>query len=43
MRAKIFFITLAVADLDQSLSLYRDGLGGPTDGVNPTWPRCDRV
>jgi len=33
MRAKIFFITLAVEDLDRSVAFYRDGLGWPTDGV----------
>ena len=33
MRAKIFFITLAVDDLARSVSFYRDGLGWPTDGV----------
>ena len=33
MRAKIFFITLAVADLDRSLAFYRDGLGWPTEGI----------
>ena len=33
MRAKIFFITLAVDDLDQSASFYRDGLGWPTQGI----------
>ena len=33
MRAKIFFITLAVDDLDRAVAFYRDGLGWPTDGV----------
>ena len=33
MQAKIFFITLAVDDLDRSLAFYRDGLGWPTDGI----------
>ena len=33
MRAKIFFITLAVDDLDRSVAFYRDGLGWPTDGI----------
>lgn len=33
MRAKIFFITLAVDDLDRALAFYRDGLGWPTEGV----------
>ncbi|MGH9044999.1 MAG: VOC family protein [Acidimicrobiales bacterium] len=33
MRAKIFFITLAVADLERSLTFYRDGLGWPTQGI----------
>ena len=33
MRAKIFFITLAVADLDRSVAFYRDGLGWPTEGI----------
>jgi uncharacterized protein len=33
MRAQIFFITLAVDDLDRALSFYRDGLGWPTEGV----------
>lgn len=33
MQAKIFFITLAVDDLERSLRFYRDGLGWPTDGV----------
>ena len=33
MRAKIFFITLAVDDLDRSVKFYRDGLGWPTDGI----------
>ncbi|GAA1977371.1 VOC family protein [Terrabacter lapilli] len=33
MRAQIFFITLAVEDLDRALGFYRDGLGWPTEGV----------
>ena len=33
MRAKIFFITLAVADLGRSVAFYRDGLGWPTEGI----------
>jgi catechol 2,3-dioxygenase-like lactoylglutathione lyase family enzyme len=33
MRPKIFFITLAVADLNRSLTFFRDGLGWPTDGI----------
>lgn len=33
MRPKIFFITLAVDDLDRSVTFYRDGLGWPTQGV----------
>jgi uncharacterized protein len=33
MRAKIFFITLAVSDLDRSVAFYRDGLGWPTEGI----------
>jgi len=33
VRAKIFFITLAVDDLNRSVAFYRDGLGWPTDGV----------
>jgi len=33
MRAKIFFITLAVADLGRSFAFYRDGLGWPTGGI----------
>ena len=33
LRAKIFFITLAVGDLDRSVAFYRDGLGWPTDGI----------
>ena len=33
MRAKVFFITLAVDDLGRSLAFYRDGLGWPTQGV----------
>ncbi len=33
MRAEIFFITLAVDDLDRAVAFYRDGLGWPTEGV----------
>ena len=33
MRAKIFFITLAVDDLERSVVFYRDGLGWPTEGI----------
>ncbi len=33
MQARVFFITLAVADLDTSIAFYRDGLGWNTDGV----------
>ena len=33
MRAKIFFITLAVDDLDRAVAFYRDGLGWPTEGL----------
>jgi len=32
-QAKIFFITLAVADLGRSVAFYRDGLGWPTEGI----------
>ena len=30
---KIFFITLAVDDLERSTAFYRDGLGWPTEGI----------
>jgi uncharacterized protein len=33
VRAKIFFITLAVDDLNRSVAFYRDGLGWPTEGI----------
>ena len=33
MRAKVFFITLAVDDLERSVAFYRDGLGWPTEGI----------
>ena len=33
MRAKVFFITLAVADLHRSIAFYRDGLGWPSEGI----------
>ncbi|MGH7867719.1 MAG: VOC family protein [Candidatus Dormibacteraceae bacterium] len=33
MRASINFITLAVDDLDRSLTFYRDGLGWSTKGI----------
>jgi hypothetical protein len=32
IRAKIFFITLAVDDLGRSVAFYRDRLGWPTGG-----------
>jgi hypothetical protein len=31
--AKIFFITLAVDDLDRSVALYGDGSGWPAEGI----------
>jgi uncharacterized protein len=33
MRARISFITLAVADLNRSVAFFRDGLGWPTEGI----------
>jgi len=33
VRAKIFFITLAVDNLHRSVAFYRDGLGWPTEGI----------
>jgi len=33
MPAKIFFITLAVADPGRSAAFYRDGLGWRTEGI----------
>lgn len=33
MKPRISVITLGVADLDQSLAFYRDGLGLPTEGI----------
>ncbi len=33
MEPRITLITLAVADLERSLSFYRDGLGWPTEGI----------
>ena len=33
MRAKVFFITLAVDDLERSVAFYRDGLGWPTEDI----------
>jgi uncharacterized protein len=33
MRAEIFFITLAVDNLERSVAFYRDGLGWPTEGI----------
>ena len=33
MRAKIFFITLAVDDLARSVVFYRDGLGWTAKGI----------
>lgn len=33
MKARISVLTLGVADLEQSLAFYRDGLGLPTDGI----------
>ena len=33
MQAKIFFITLAVDDLNRSVAFQRDGLGWPTQGI----------
>ena len=33
MKPRISVLTLGVADLEQSLQFYRDGLGLPTDGI----------
>jgi catechol 2,3-dioxygenase-like lactoylglutathione lyase family enzyme len=33
MKPRISVLTLGVADLEQSLSFYRDGLGLPTEGI----------
>jgi hypothetical protein len=33
LRAKIFFISLAVDDLDRSVAFYGDGSGWPTEGI----------
>jgi catechol 2,3-dioxygenase-like lactoylglutathione lyase family enzyme len=33
LQARIFFITLAVDDLDRAVAFYRDGLGWPTEGI----------
>lgn len=33
MRPRISVLTLGVADLEQSLAFYRDGLGLPTEGI----------
>lgn len=33
MNPKIIFITLAVDDLNRSVTFYRDGLGWPTEGI----------
>jgi hypothetical protein len=33
MKPRISVLTLGVADLEQSLVFYRDGLGLPTDGI----------
>lgn len=33
MKPRISVLTLGVADLEQSLAFYRDGLGLPTDGI----------
>jgi catechol 2,3-dioxygenase-like lactoylglutathione lyase family enzyme len=33
MKPKLHVLTLAVADLDRSLSFYRDGLGLTTEGI----------
>lgn len=33
MKPRISVITLGVADLEQSLQFYRDGLGLPTEGI----------
>jgi catechol 2,3-dioxygenase-like lactoylglutathione lyase family enzyme len=33
MKPRISVLTIGVADLEQSLAFYRDGLGLPTDGI----------
>jgi catechol 2,3-dioxygenase-like lactoylglutathione lyase family enzyme len=33
MKARISVLTLGVADLERSLTFYRDGLGLPTEGI----------
>ena len=33
MKPRISVVTLGVADLEQSLAFYRDGLGLPTEGI----------
>lgn len=33
MKPRISVLTLGVADLEQSVAFYRDGLGLPTDGI----------
>jgi catechol 2,3-dioxygenase-like lactoylglutathione lyase family enzyme len=33
MKARISVLTLGVADLEKSVSFYRDGLGLPTEGI----------
>ena len=33
MKPRISVLTLGVADLEQSLEFYRDGLGLPTEGI----------
>ena len=33
LQAKIFFITLAVDDLDRSVAFYGDGSGWPAEGI----------
>ena len=33
MQAKVFFITVAVDDLDRSVAFYGDGSGWPAEGI----------
>ena len=33
MKPRISVLTLGVADLEQSVAFYRDGLGLPTEGI----------
>ena len=33
MKASISVLTLGVADLEKSVTFYRDGLGFPTEGI----------